>query len=376
MKRKKSKLVKSEEYLVKRNKQKFFSLFTFHSSLSKKGSVLITVVWTLSLLAIFVTAITRRVSQELFAGKWIKESVISRSLAKAGIERALLEIQSDEFITFDALNEPWASNEVGFKDVEIGGGFFTVSCNASEDEESDEGVAFESKVRYGACDESARININTADEVTLMNLFMTVRDTEDTKEAIDLAHAIMDWRDEDDAEMLQGAERNYYKALAKPYEPRNDDFQSVEELQMVKGMTRELYDLIKDHVTVYTEGPVNFNTATETTLKALGLTHSAAMGVITYRLGEDGVEGTEDDGVFQATEAITSAMSAGTSLTAEDYALISNIVSEKKATVKSDSFRIRAIGRFISNSGNPTGLGVICVLKRDGSVLYWWEGNI
>ena len=70
-----------------------------------RGSVLITVTWILSLLTIFTLALHRQVSQELFMGQWIRERVVARYVAKAGVERALYDIQTDEFSTFDALND-------------------------------------------------------------------------------------------------------------------------------------------------------------------------------------------------------------------------------------------------------------------------------
>ena len=48
---------------------------------SKKGSVLIAVIWILSMLAIFTVVVNRQASQELLMGQWLKEHIATRHLA-------------------------------------------------------------------------------------------------------------------------------------------------------------------------------------------------------------------------------------------------------------------------------------------------------
>ncbi|MBN2477370.1 MAG: general secretion pathway protein GspK [Pirellulales bacterium] len=96
-------------------------------------------------------------------------------------------------------------------------------------------------MRFGAADESARLNLAVlplweqqqagAAREALLNLpGMT--------EAI--ADAILDWIDADPASRQFGAEADYYTGLRVPYAPRNAAPASIEELMLVRGVTRAL----------------------------------------------------------------------------------------------------------------------------------------
>jgi hypothetical protein len=58
-----------------------------------------------------------------------------------------------------------------------------------------------------------------------------------TEEAVD---AVIDWRDSDDDPGTYGAESEYYQTLPEPYEAKNDVYDSIEELLIVKGMTLDI----------------------------------------------------------------------------------------------------------------------------------------
>ncbi len=96
-------------------------------------------------------------------------------------------------------------------------------------------------VRFGVEDESARLNLAVllrwesqhpgAAHEALMNLpGMT--------DAV--ADAILDWMDPDSDPRPAGAEADDYQALGVPYAPRNGVPQCLEELLLVRGVTREL----------------------------------------------------------------------------------------------------------------------------------------
>ncbi len=83
-------------------------------------------------------------------------------------------------------------------------------------------------IRYGLTDEAGKVNINTADEATLLRLpGMTPQ----------LVAALLDWRDKDSDIRTDGAEQEYYDQLPVPYNVRNGPLQTIEELLMVKGFT-------------------------------------------------------------------------------------------------------------------------------------------
>ncbi|MBN1687887.1 MAG: general secretion pathway protein GspK [Candidatus Omnitrophica bacterium] len=341
----------------------------FHSEKMKEtmqGSVLISVIWILSVLVIFTVAINRQASQSLMMGKWMKERIMARIFANAGVERALFEIQNDGFLTFDALNESWGNNPEAFQEISMGEeGYFSVVCPLSD-------AVSEEDFRYGICDESGRINVNTASEQVLYNLLFLVDETMAERRAQAIAQSIIDWRDPDDAVMEHGAEGMFYNALDEPYEPRNAPLEVPEELLMIRGIDASLYQKLEPHVTVFTEEKINFNSASPIVLQALGMSPELAMKIVTFRKGEDGIEGTEDDGVFQIVEGITPALSASVSFSPEEFAEIANIIAQEIVTVKSNAFRIRSFGRLIRND-TVIETGIVCVVERTGKVLYWRE---
>ncbi|MBL6763549.1 MAG: general secretion pathway protein GspK [Verrucomicrobiae bacterium] len=80
-------------------------------------------------------------------------------------------------------------------------------------------------------DESGKLNLNTALYTNLMELpFMTV----------ELADAIIDWRDADDEPRSSGAESDVYLRYNPPMYAKNAPFESIEELRMLNGATEEL----------------------------------------------------------------------------------------------------------------------------------------
>jgi type II secretory pathway component PulK len=56
----------------------------------------------------------------------------------------------------------------------------------------------------------------------------------------ELAASIVDWRDADDEVTSGGAESEYYLLLADPYYCKNAPFETLDELLLVKGATRDL----------------------------------------------------------------------------------------------------------------------------------------
>jgi len=96
-------------------------------------------------------------------------------------------------------------------------------------------------MHFGAENESARLNLNVlldwekdhpgCARAAMINLpGMTD----------EVADSILDWMDEDSEAREFGAEAEYYKGLGVPYVPRNAAPSSLEELLLVKGVTRDL----------------------------------------------------------------------------------------------------------------------------------------
>ena len=98
--------------------------------------------------------------------------------------------------------------------------------------------------------ENDKVNLNMAAPALLSAIFASYGVHK--QEALNLAAAIHDWRDHDNIPIPFGAEADAYMKHSKAvYKPRNGPFQSIGELNYVKGMTPQIFSCIKDLITIY-----------------------------------------------------------------------------------------------------------------------------
>ena len=118
---------------------------------------------------------------------------------------------------------------------------------------------------------------------------------EDEDTARVLLDSLIDWLDEDDEELENGAEQGYYSGLDPPYAPANGPMLVPGELSLVRGWNGRLlhgdkeHSGIIDYLTVYgDDGKININTAPTPVLKALSpeMTDELAADVVEFRNDE------------------------------------------------------------------------------------------
>lgn len=134
-------------------------------------------------------------------------------------------------------------------------------------------------------DESGKININKITDETKVNFnkFLTSLKIEELTSEI-VTDSILDWIDADDLHHANGAEKDYYSALPEPYEPNNAPFESIEELILVKGVTPEIFELLRKRLTIYGTDKININFATHETLMYVPkMTKEIAAAIIKLR---------------------------------------------------------------------------------------------
>ncbi|KAA9130770.1 general secretion pathway protein GspK [Marinihelvus fidelis] len=98
-------------------------------------------------------------------------------------------------------------------------------------------------------DERGKLDINMADEAMLETLF--INNGLDPAQAGPLAAAVMDWRDDDDVERVDGAEAPTYESAGLAVIPANRDFMLPEELLQVIGMPYELFRKMEPGISVF-----------------------------------------------------------------------------------------------------------------------------
>lgn len=278
---------------------------------TEKGVILIVSLWMVAILAIFAVSIGRQSAISLKLTSYDIDKLKAYFIARAGIIRALaekrLEYKENLSIGVDALSQPWANNKKLFDRHHLGDGSYTVGYEYPSPKRSDDVPV----TLYGLMDEESKININTTTEETIKNLLVYFDIDED--DAVDIAGAIIDWRDKDDDvassedRLLYGAEDTYYQGLLQGYDCKNSDFDTIYELLLIKGITPQTLNMIKPYITVFGSGKVNINSASEPVLTALigpAFTNLPSK-IADYREGEDDIIGTSDDAWFSFGSTIT-----------------------------------------------------------------------
>ncbi|MBI5149197.1 MAG: general secretion pathway protein GspK [Candidatus Omnitrophica bacterium] len=334
------------------------------------ASVLIAVLWCLFFLSVLAVAIYAYVAPQVGLAQRVKERAQTYYLAEAGVKTAVFMLGDDQSPDYDALNETWAGDEETFRDIRLGDqGYVSIKYEYAPSDDSGA-----SETRYGLVDEERKINVNKATVEILQRLFETVAQTT-AQEADDIADSILDWIDEDDEPRPNGAESGYYKNLAGGYPCPNGKFETLEELLLVKGMTPEIFAKVKEHVTVYGAGQVNINTSGKDVLEALGMSGALAEKVIQFRRGNDSLEGTKDDNIFESAATVAATLTAAAALSAEEAIELNSVLAAQLICVRSDYFHGESSGelRYDEEAGSLALTKVVFILDRDKHIRYWHE---
>ncbi len=134
-------------------------------------------------------------------------------------------------------------------------------------------------------DEGAKINVNKITNETksgFIKVLIAYKLEEFDAEII--TDSILDWLDEDDLHHVNGAEKQYYDTLPEPYEPKNGPFETIEELALVRGVTPEIFELLREHLTIYGTGKININFAPKEVLLYVPMvTQEVAEAIVEFR---------------------------------------------------------------------------------------------
>lgn len=194
-----------------------------HRPTRQRGVALILVIWVIALMGVLLGSFALIARTENLESRHLFDSVTARYAARAGLERAVFALRDPD------QTQHWVGDGRPY-DFDFG----------------------DAKVRVTLTDESGLIDINTADDMLLQALFVSVG--LDQNHAVALSDAIQDWRDPDDIARPQGAEISDYKSAGLSYGPSNGPFQTISEVQQVMGMSYALYTKIEPAITIYAGG--------------------------------------------------------------------------------------------------------------------------
>jgi general secretion pathway protein K len=207
----------------------------------QSGIALITVLWLTVLLTVIASSFAFSMRSEALAARNALSLAQARAAADGAIERTAFELQRPR-----NLADVW-----------------------SPDGQPHTWQEGEAAITTTAVDESAKIDLNFAAEPLLKGLLQNVGGL-DPDAAQKLVDAIGDWKDADDNRRPNGAEAAEYRDAGLKYTPANAPFETVGELQRVRGMTPALFARIGDSLTVYSrQAGINPLTASRTVLLAL-----------------------------------------------------------------------------------------------------------
>lgn len=251
--------------------------------LNNRGVALILVLLMISIIIAVTIQFTITTRSELYEAANLRDSIKLLYIAKSGFNMAEAILYEDDNDA-DSLHDDWAKLAL-------------LSSQSS--------ILFnKGHFQLNIADESGKIQINkliindeyndTVREILLRLLSLPEFDLEEA-EARDIVDAIKDWIDGDDETTEFGAENAYYQGLEQPYQCKNGKLDCLEELLMIKGITRDLfygteeYPGIANFITLHGEGRININTASTIILRVLNteITEEMVADMDDYRKNED-----------------------------------------------------------------------------------------
>jgi len=346
---------------------KLFDVSRKRGSLGKTGgSILIYVLWLSALLGLFTLSIGYTVRQKI---KMIERIEARRSLrlaAESGVQRGLWAIHRPPVSEqkADAFNSGWANDDKIFKEV--------LFQQTSTSVVKFDGVQPEAGAVYGLTDEESKINVNRLKDPEVLRRLVLYTAGATEEEAGVIADSILDWIDSDDHVNASGAENLYYRGLKRPLVPKNAPLDTLEELLYVRGVTPGLYERFSRHLTLFGDGKVNLNTASEPILLAMGFDQVTVDTLVAYRQGADRKRATRDDGVFYNPSELLALVQGANATSENPDNTLENLLSRGLFKVTSDYFEVRSIA---SRKSGQEQLTAKAVISRQHGIQSWSEFN-
>lgn len=304
-----------------------------------KGVVLLITLMILVLIVTLVWEVFRVGARAAQTGAFGRDSIRAGLVAEAGIAAARVALRLDaDDNNYDTLDEIWSRP---VPTIDLGEGTIQIVVE----------------------DEERKININrlvlkngNAPDDQRLAVFRRLLEILDIDPS--LADAVVDWLDNDETPRVGGAESAFYLSRKFPHKSKNDLFDTVEELRLVRGVTQEVFEKIRPFITVYSSGKVNINTAPVQVLMALSAGQGEAdVGEITEALANEIVE-YRKDAPFQKIEEIKNVS-----------LFLSNLfktVLRDLLDVRGTAFHVRSTGEFTGTTRVIDSVGI-----RSGKAIQW-----
>ena len=305
---------------------------------SERGIALILVILMISIIIAVTLQLNRSSRSDVYEAANMSDGIKLHYIVKSGFNGGQVVLIADTN-SFNTLNENWET-KMELISAKWESMFPNTSLKINIEDES-------GKIQINKLITGNNYNPDIGDLlIRLLSLPEFKLSQNKIKEIVD---SLKDWMDADDEVTGSGAENSYYMSMEKPYQVKNGPLDCIEELLMVRGITRELLYGTKEtpglmnYLSIYGDGRININTAPKLVLKALStkITDDAADRMDEYRKTE-GADLSDPMWYKKITGAATIS------------------IDSRLITTKSDYFKITSRGKLGNMTGQVSG-----VIKRD-----------
>ncbi|MBI3602314.1 MAG: general secretion pathway protein GspK [Candidatus Omnitrophica bacterium] len=330
----------------------------------RQGFVLIFALWVLGFLTVLALGVAAGVRQKIVLLQKLDERSRMHHVLEGAVKYSaaylINQLSTSGFIYNPAVKMHLHNNPHQFGQFDLGGDTASISYTLADEGSSQE--------RFGVVDEERKINLNTTNTIILQRLIERVLVVK-PDEAKELAQAILDWRHYGQSQVKGFFSDEYYENLEYPYAKKDADYETLDELLLVKGMTKDKYEKLMDDVTIYGQGKVNINTAPAQVLYALGLQDALIDKILEVRRGKDQSEGTMDDHIFFKTFDVASEVNAIIKLEDGEIHAIDALNIQNLLTTNSYYFSVLSQAHLAHRRSSQKIRVVIS--SRENKIVYW-----
>jgi general secretion pathway protein K len=230
----------------------------------RSGFVIIVVLALVMLLTVLLFGLNYRSRANLRAVDYAFKRIQALNYARAGLNIAIAAIKNTENLYANKNLLNMLSKEHTF---ELDNGY----CSIVLLEES-------GKLNVNLLKEkSGKLNRVRIDQMLRLIDSLNQQQCLNSPISYSLVPAIIDWIDSDDEVTClpfvthnnMGVESDYYGNLDPPYHCKNEPLNAIDEILLVKAMTPQILDLMRDYLTVYGNGKTNINCAPKPVIQSL-----------------------------------------------------------------------------------------------------------